>query len=94
MEHVQQMVTNNRADSQYELTVDGHKALAAYSLEGEVISFTHTEVPSELEGQGVGSRLIEGALEQVREEGLKVVPLCSFVRHYIETHAEAQDLLA
>jgi hypothetical protein len=87
------MVTNNRADSQYELTVDGHKALAAYSLDGRVISFTHTEVPSALEGQGVGSRLVAEALEQVREEGLKVKPLCSFVRHYIETHPEAQDLL-
>ena len=88
------MVTNNRADCQYELIVDGHKALAAYRLEGERISFVHTEVPQELEGQGVGSRLVEGALQQVREEGLKVVPLCSFVRHFIETHPETQDLVA
>ena len=88
------MVTNNRAEGQYELIVDGHKALAAYRLDGDRISFVHTEVPSELEGQGVGTRLVEGALGQVREEGLKVVPLCSFVRHYLETHPEAQDLLA
>ena len=88
------MVTNNRAENQYELIVDGHKALAAYRLDPGRISFTHTEVPVELEGQGVGTRLIEGALAQVREEGLQVVPLCSFVRHYIDTHQEAQDLLA
>ena len=88
------MVTNNRADSQYELIVDGHKAIAAYRLEDDRISFVHTEVPQELEGQGVGSRLVEGALQQVREEGLKVVPLCSFVRHFIETHPETQDLVA
>jgi predicted GNAT family acetyltransferase len=88
------MVTNNRDESQYELIVEGHKALAAYRLEDGKVSFTHTEVPPELEGQGVGTRLVEGALEQVRAEGLKVVPLCSFVRHHVETHPEAQDLLA
>ena len=88
------MVTNNREDGQYELIEGGHKALAAYRLNDGQISFVHTEVPPELEGQGVGTRLIEGALQQVREEGLKVVPLCSFVRHYVETHEDVQDLLA
>jgi hypothetical protein len=87
------MVTNNRAEGQYELIEGGHKALAAYRLEEGVVSFTHTEVPPELEGQGVGTRLVEGALADVREQGLKVQPLCSFVRHYIETHPEAQDLV-
>ena len=87
-------VTNNEAEQQFELEVEGHKALAAYQLEGGRISFTHTEVPPELEGRGVGKQLVEGALEQVRGQGLKVVPLCSFVRHYVETHPETQDLLA
>jgi predicted GNAT family acetyltransferase len=88
------MVTNNRDEGQYELIVDGHKALAAYRLDGDRISFTHTEVPEELEGQGIGTRLVAGALEQVRADGLKVEPLCSFVRHYVETHPDVQDLLA
>ena len=87
-------VTNNEAEQQFELEVEGHKALAAYQLQDGRISFTHTEVPEELEGQGVGKRLVEGALEQVRGQGLKVVPLCSFVRHYVETHPETQDLIA
>jgi predicted GNAT family acetyltransferase len=88
------VVTNNPSENQFELVEDGHKALAAYRLKDKRISFTHTEVPPELEGQGVGTRLIAGALEQVRADGLKVVPICSFVRHYIETHPETQDLLA
>jgi predicted GNAT family acetyltransferase len=88
------MVTNNRAENQYELIVDGHKALAAYTVDGARVSFTHTEVPPELEGQGIGSKLVEGALAQVREDGLKIVPLCSFVRHYVETHPETQDMVA
>ena len=87
-------VTNNEAEQQFELEVEGHKALAAYRMQDGKMAFTHTEVPEALEGQGVGTRLVAGALEQVRGQGLKVVPLCSFVRHYIETHEDAQDLLA
>ena len=87
-------VTNNRNENQYELVVEGQKALAAYRLRDGRISFTHTEVPDALAGRGIGTALIEGALADVRAQGLKVVPICSFVRHYIETHPEAQDLLA
>ena len=88
------MVTNNRSEHRYELAEGGRTAIAAYRLEEGRIVFNHTVVPEEVEGRGVGSRLIAGALEQVREEGLKVVPVCSFVRHYIDTHPETQDLLA
>jgi predicted GNAT family acetyltransferase len=76
------------------LDVDGATAITAYRREGDTLVFTHTEVPEELEGQGIGSRLIEGALADVRGRGLKVVPLCAFVRHYIDTHEDVQDLLA
>ncbi|HWH17202.1 MAG TPA: GNAT family N-acetyltransferase, partial [Allosphingosinicella sp.] len=66
----------------------------AYRREGGRILFTHTEVPGELEGRGIGSRLVAGALDDVRRRGLKAVPLCSFVAHYVETHPEVQDLAA
>jgi hypothetical protein len=87
-------VTNNEAQGRYELSTEAGTALAAYRQEGDTISFTHTEVPEETEGQGVGGRLVAGALEDVRARGLKVAPLCSFVRHYMETHEDVRDLLA
>jgi predicted GNAT family acetyltransferase len=87
-------VRDNRAEERFELEADGFIAIAAYHRHGDHITFTHTEVPAQLAGRGVGSRLVKGALEQVRAEGLKVKPVCPFVRHYIETHPEVQDLLA
>jgi len=87
-------VTNNEAESRYELAAEGGTAIAAYRLSGDRIVFTHTEVPPELEGQGIGSALIRGALDQARTAGLKVVPACAFVRGYIERHPEYRDLLA
>ncbi|MBN8808773.1 MAG: N-acetyltransferase [Sphingomonas sp.] len=86
-------VTDNRAEHEFELTVDGERAIAAYQLEGDTIVFTHTLVPKRLEGRGAGSKLIRGALDAARDRGLKVVPQCPFVRAYIERHAEYRDLL-
>ena len=90
MEHV----TDNRAEHEFELEVDGHRAIAAYQLEGDTIVFTHTLVPKKLEGRGIGSKLIRAALDAARDRGLKVVPQCPFVRAYIDRHAEYRDLLA
>ena len=86
-------VVNNKAHHRYELVVDGHLAATYYKIEGGVITFIHTEVPDELAGQGVGSRLVKGALDQVRADGLKVIPQCPFVKAYIGKHSEYADLL-
>jgi len=65
-------VQNNAAQSRYELEVDGHRAATYYTLKDGVITFTHTEVPKELEGHGIGSALVKGALDQVRAKGFSV----------------------
>jgi uncharacterized protein len=86
-------VVNNKAHHRFELTVEGHLAAAYYKIEGDVITFDHTEVPPELGGKGVGSRLVKAALDQVRDLGLRVVARCPFVKAYIEKHGEYADLL-
>ena len=86
-------VVNNRAHHRYELTVDGRLAATYYAISGNVITFIHTEVPPELGGKGIGSKLIKGALDQVRAEGLKVIAQCPFVKAYIEKHPDYADLL-
>ncbi len=87
-------VIHNEGEQRFELAEDGRTAIASYRLEGDTISFTHTVVPEEMEGQGIGSRLVKTALDDARRRGLKVVPLCYFVKGYIERHPEYQDLLA
>lgn len=87
-------VSHDPEQQRYELTIDGVTAIAEYRLADGSAAFTHTLVPPQLEGKGVGSRLIAGALSDVRRRGLKVRPLCPFVKHYIEKHQEFRDLLA
>jgi predicted GNAT family acetyltransferase len=86
-------IVNNREKQRYELAVDGHVAATYYGIENGIITFIHTEVPPELGGKGIGSKLIKGALDQVRAEGLKVIAQCPFVKAYIDKHPDYSDLL-
>jgi predicted GNAT family acetyltransferase len=87
-------VYQNTGDNRFELDINGAVAAAYYALAPGVITFTHTEVPAELNGRGIGSKLIKGALDAVRAQGLKVVARCPFVEAYIAKHPEYADLLA
>ena len=82
-------VTHNEAESRYELEKDGLVSFAAYSKSGNTYDFNHTVVPRELEGQGVGSELVAGALADVKAQGGKIEASCSFVHHYLQNHPEA-----
>jgi len=86
-------IVNNRAEHRFELTVDGHLAAAYYKTDGNVITFEHTEVPPELGGKGIGSRLVQGALDQIRAEGTMIAVECPFVKGWIAKHPEYNDLL-
>jgi predicted GNAT family acetyltransferase len=88
------VVRNSPARSRYELDVDGRLALAHYTLAPGLITLWHTEVPPELEGRGIGTRLVREVLEDVRRQGLKVAATCSFVRSVMARHPEYNDLLA
>jgi predicted GNAT family acetyltransferase len=76
---------HNEAESRYELRIDGRVAAKAeYRKEGSTVCFTHTEVDSAYEGQGLGSQLAAQSLDDVKRRGLKADPRCSFIAGYIE----------
>jgi hypothetical protein len=90
---VSDTVRDNPALNRFELDVDGQMAVAYYQLAPGVITFRHTEVPQELSGHGIGSKLVRGALDAARARGLKVVAKCPFVAAYMAKHPELDDLL-
>ena len=84
----------NTARNRYEFDIEGGEALAFYRLANGLMTFTHTEVPAQLRGRGLGSQMMRAVLEDVRAQGLKVIPRCPFVGDYIDRHPEFADLLA
>ena len=81
--------------SRYEArTPDGTVAgVLMYKLSDSLVVVTHTEVDDEWEGQGIGGRLVQGALDDMRGRGLHVLPICPFTKAWIERHPDYQDLL-
>jgi predicted GNAT family acetyltransferase len=89
------VVEDNQAEHRYEARLGSEVAgFIAYTLEPGRITLIHTEVSPEFEGKGVASRLIAGALDDIRRRGLAVVPVCRFVRGYLERHPDYADLVA
>ena len=88
-------VIDNTHLQRFELPLAGG-ALARidYRRTGEALWLDHAEVPAEFEGQGVGSRLVHGALELVRARGGRVVPVCGFVAAWMRRHPEFDPLRA
>lgn len=88
-------VRNNTADRRFELMIEGKLSMIGYMMadENTTIVFTHTEVPEELEGRGIASRLAKAALEFAKNKELAVLPLCPFVKSYIQRHPEYQPLV-
>lgn len=79
----------------YVMTVDGAIAgVAVYALDGDRITFIHTQVKRAFGGLGLGSRLAKYALDDARRRGLRVVAECPFVARFIREHPAYQDLLA
>lgn len=80
---------NNKEKQQYEYHVSGLIPLIEYVFNGDnAIYLTHTEVPMQLEGQGIGTCLVKDVLEDIDKNNMKVVPLCPFVAGYIQKHPE------
>jgi uncharacterized protein len=88
------VVADNPMDSRYEARVDGAFAgISEYELTDDTIVFLHTVVAEEYEGQGVASAIARYALDDARARGLRVRPLCPYIRGWIERHPEYVDVV-
>src|SRR3954454_1733019 len=88
-------VIDNAEELRYELHLDGvFVAEIRYRIEPGARVLVDVDVEPRLEGQGLGTRLVEGALDDLRARGFAVVPHALFVADFIKRHPEYSDLLA
>jgi len=84
-----ELVTSGR----FELERDGQVAYLEYTLSGDVLELSHTEVPEALRGLGLSSSLAKTAFDWARENKKKVDVVCPTVAGYVKLHPEYSDLL-
>ena len=58
------------------------------------ITIDHTGVPAEYEGRGIAAKLVNRAIADAREQGFRIVPVCSYVATQFRRHPEWADLRA
>jgi len=64
-----------------------------YRARSSHITLMHTGIERAFEGRGLGSRFIAGVLDDLRARGLRVHPICPFVREFLGRHPEYTDLV-
>lgn len=88
-------VNDVAAKQRFEIHVD--EALAGFTVyqprPGSLYAFVHTEVDGAYEGHGLGTTLIRGALDAMRQRQLGVLPYCPFVQAFIAKHPDYVDLV-
>ncbi len=87
-------VIDNVTDNQYEIHTGDFIPKIKYIKSGGKIFLTHTEVPKQLQGKGIGNLLVKEVLEDINQKGLRLVPLCPFVSAYIRRNPEWNFLVS
>lgn len=88
-------VRDNPEQQRFEMPLDdGEMAVALYRIRDGKMFIVHSEVPRQFSGKGLGTKLMEGVCQRLRESNRKAVPVCSFVARYFSEHPECADVLA
>ncbi|MCC7327989.1 MAG: N-acetyltransferase [Burkholderiales bacterium] len=87
-------IAHDPAAQRFEVRTPQGIAHADYRRVDDTLQLVHTEVPAALEGRGIAGALVRTALDYATSNGLKVLPLCSYVRGYMKRHPETHALLA
>ena len=94
MSYDEQQLNVNTKSHQLELEIDGSIAFIEYKLFRDTLFLIHTEVPSALKGKGAAGAPVQKALQYAKNNNYRIVPICPFVRSFLEKHKEWNDIVA
>lgn len=85
---------DNEEGKRFELRVGETVAFVDYIINKKgTIYLTHTEVPKEAEGQGLAAKLLDHVFREIEKRELELVPICPFVKVYLQRNPEWKKLL-
>ena len=87
-------IIDNLDRRRFELALDDDQVAAAYyRIENGRVVLTHTEVPYEFSGQGIGSQLAKGVFDAIRARGRKAGLKGRFMAPFYAAHPEYSDIV-
>jgi predicted GNAT family acetyltransferase len=86
-------IRHDVARRRFEIEVDGHRCDLDYSLDGTMMTITHTGVPDAVGGRGIAADLVATAFAAARANGWKVRPACSYAAAWARKHPEFTDII-
>ncbi len=87
-------IVHNLAQGRFEAALPEGLCRVDYRRVGDTLHMVHTEVPRDARGRGIAGEVVQAAIDYADGNGLKVMPLCSYVRGYMARHPETHRLLA
>lgn len=85
-------LTYNKAESRYEMSIDGKIVHADVRRDKDVLYVEYVYAPPELRGKGAAGGFMIQLMSVVRTEELKVMPLCGYAVSWLQRHAEYKDI--
>ena len=84
---------HDEENRQFRMEIEGFIALVDYHIQDNVWVLTHTKVPQELGGRGIGTRLVQMVLDALDEKNIQVIPQCPFIAAFIEKRPKYQHMV-
>lgn len=79
-------IHHDPVEKSFSCTLDDHRSVVEYEIQGGTLTITHTFVPSELRGRGVASHLVRAAVDHARQNNLTPAATCSYAVAWLENH--------
>jgi predicted GNAT family acetyltransferase len=80
-------ISHDQSANKFTTEVEGHLAELDYTVEGDVMTITHTRVPQPVAGRGVAAELMRAALQVAAEHQWSINPACSYAEAYMRKHS-------
>lgn len=81
------VVRHDEERHKFVVELEGREAYLRYIRAGDrTLDYSHTFVPPEYRGRGIGTQIVASALDYARERQFHVIPTCPFVRWVKDRH--------
>ena len=91
-------ITHDKDNSQLYLELEGERALIDYKIRKDRLYLTHSEVPVEFRGKGIGKILIEKGLTKLLEDGYdkeyNIIAKCPFIKYYVAKNPKWSEIIS